>query len=317
MKMMKKGEKLMKAHFQIFNDIYINCKYHAILNMLNVFNVDVSVILYNYITIYKSSPQYNTYKPEYITTRNIHDILFENGILEEKIDYTLNLFEKIKDCNKNNCCAIIRVDMYEIPYHKGYFKKKHYRRYVLLYDIDIEKGIVKILDREKNNVNSNLISIHFRELSKWYDSYLKNFYFSKIDTDCTLYIFKQINKNNSQVISNKNSLLFDITCYKTELYNNIKTLQEMYTKVKPDSYETLKISLSKILLAKQADKYRFNKIGKSQCAEIISQQINMITVMFYYIEKNDIDKVKEQLKNFIELEEKFNLYFIKTCGRVG
>ena len=119
MRMMKKGEKLMKAHFQIFNDTYINCKYHAILNMLNVFNVDVSVILYNYITIYKSSPQYNTYKPEYITTRNLQDILFENGILEEKIDYTLNLFEKIKECN-NNCCAIIRVDMYEIPYHKGY-----------------------------------------------------------------------------------------------------------------------------------------------------------------------------------------------------
>ena len=80
-----------------------------------------SVILYNYITIYKSSPQYNTYKPEYITTRNLQDILFENGILEEKIDYTLNLFEKIKECNNNNCCAIIRVDMYEIPYHKGYF----------------------------------------------------------------------------------------------------------------------------------------------------------------------------------------------------
>ena len=140
----------MKSHFQIFNDIYINCKYHAILNMLNAFNVDVNVILYNYITIYKSSPQYNTYKPKYITTRNLQDILFENGILEEKIDYTLNLFEKIKECNRNDCCAIIRVDMYEIPYHKEYFKKKHYRRYVLLYDIDIEKGIVKILDREMN-----------------------------------------------------------------------------------------------------------------------------------------------------------------------
>lgn len=316
MKMTKKGEKLMKAHFQIFNDVYINCKYHAIINMLNAFNADINVILYNYITIYKYNSQYNTYKPEYITTRNIQDILFENGILEDKIDYTLNLFEKIKECNRDDCCAIIRVDMYEIPYHKGYFKKKHYRRYVLLYDIDIEKGIVKILDREKNNVNSNLISIHFKELSKWYEYYLKNFYYSKIDTDCTLYIFKQIYKNNSQVISNNNEFLFDISCYKTELYNNIKTLQDMYTKVKLDSYETLKISLSKILLAKQADKYRFNKIGKSQCAEIINQQINMITVMFYYIEKNDIDKVKEKLKNFIDLEEKFNFYFIKTCGRV-
>ena len=316
MKMMKKGEKLMKAHFQIFNDVYINCKYHAILNMLNVFNADINVILYNYITIYKYNSQYNTYKPEYITTRSIQDILFENGILEDKIDYTLNLFEKIKQCHRDDCCAIIRVDMYEIPYHKGYFKKKHYRRYVLLYDIDIEKGIVKILDREKNNVNSNLISIHFKELSKWYESYLKNFYYSKIDTDCTLYIFKQIYKNNSQDISNNNEFLFDISCYKTKLYNNIKTLQDMYTKVKLDSYETLKISLSKILLAKQADKYRFNKIGKSQCAEIINQQINMITVMFYYIEKNDIDKVKEKLKNFIDLEEKFNFYFTKTCGRV-
>lgn len=316
MKMIKKGEKLMKDHCQIFNDIYINCKYHAILNMLNIFNVDVNVILYNYIMLYKYNPQYNTYKSECITTRNIQDILFENGILEEKIDYTLNLFEKIKECNRNDCCAIIRVDKYEIPYHKKYFKKKHYRRYVLIYDIDLEKGIVKILDREKNNVNSNLISVGFREINKWYDSYLKNFYYSKIDTDCTLYMFRQIYKNNSQVIPNNNEFSFDISCYKTELYNNIKTLQEMYTKVKPDSYETLKISLPKILLAKQADKYRFNKIGKSQCEGIINQQINMIKVMFYYIEKNDIDKVKEQLNKFIELEEKFNFYFIKTCGRV-
>ena len=47
--MTKKGEKLMKAHFQIFNDVYINCKYHAIINMLNAFNADINVILYNYI----------------------------------------------------------------------------------------------------------------------------------------------------------------------------------------------------------------------------------------------------------------------------
>ena len=286
----------MKNHFQIFNDIYINCKYHAIMNMLNVFNVDINVILYNYIMIYKYNFQYNTYKPEYITTRNIKNILFENGILEEEISYTLNLFEKIKECNKNDCCAIIRVDMYEMPYHKEYFKKKHYRRYVLLYDIDLEKGIVKILDREKNNVNSSLISVDYKEFNKWYNSYLRNFYYTKIDTDCTLYMFKKVHENKEQIILNKNELLFNIICYKNELYNNIKILEEMYLKVKADFYESLKISFSKILLAKQADMYRFNKLGKQQCGRIIKQQINIIKVMFYYIEKNNIDKIKEQIK---------------------
>lgn len=314
MRMIKKGEKLMKNHFQIFNDIYINCKYHAILNMLNIFNVDINVILYDYITLYKYNSQYDTYKPEYITTNNIQDIFFENGILERKIDYTLDLFEKIKECNRDNCCAIIRVDMYEVPYLKEYFKKKHYRRYILIYDIDLESGMVKILDRERNNLNSNLISIDFKELSKWYNSYLKNFYYSKVDTDCTLYIFRKFKENKNKVVSKE--FLFDVTSYKAELDSNIITLKAMYSKVKVDFYESLKISFSKILLAKQAEEYRFNKLNKTQCEEVIKQQINIIKVMFYYIEKNDIYKIKEQLSIFIDLETKFNFYFVKTCGRM-
>ena len=56
-------------------------------------------------------------------------IFFSNKTFLGQIDYTLNLFEKIKQCNRDDCCAIIRVDMYEIPYHKGYFKKKQQRSF--------------------------------------------------------------------------------------------------------------------------------------------------------------------------------------------
>lgn len=297
----------MKKPFLIFDSVFINCRFNSLINMLNAFYVDNGILLYNYIPVYLFKEKYNTYKPENVTTKPIKEILKENNIDEKSIGYSLNLVNEIKNCANENCCCIIRVDCFEVPYMEKFFHKKHYRRYILLYDIDLKKGIVRISDAQKVE-NTKLMDVPIREVEKWYKAYLDNFYFKKIDKDDTIYEF--INLNNDLDVeprNNRKELIESIKIRKKDLSKNVKTLTGIYKGIEKYTLEQLQITFNKILLSKKADLYRYEIFENDDILQLIKQQIDYISVIFYNIAKKDITNLKNKIQDFTVLEEKINL----------
>ncbi len=150
---------------QIFNDIYINCKYQALMNMMILFNKDKNVILYGIMPKYEFEKNYKVYQVKNYMYKPISEILMENGILEEKVQFTEDIIGKINKCKDNKKkCLIIRIDLYYASYNLKFYRKQHYKRFILIHNVNEETAT--IMDKDQYNNYQEYIQIPLCEIEK-------------------------------------------------------------------------------------------------------------------------------------------------------
>ena len=291
---------------QLFNEIYINCKYQALMNMMILYNRNKDVILYGFIPKYEYSKDYHVYQVKNYTYRPISEILKDNGIIESSLIYSDNIIHILHECQKGNKCLIIRIDLYYTPYNLKFYKKQHYKRFILINNINEEDAT--IYDKDQYNNYKEYTQIPLIEIAEWYNGYINNYYKTGLRTDETIYLYELKEKAKPIHFDSKEIFIKAIKNLNNIFTENIKTLEDITEKIENKTNFEFNKTLEKFLNHKKIERYRYKIFKEDLLDKNIKRQeeiINEIRLVLLRNNENN-EKILNKFKEFVELEKKIN-----------
>lgn len=309
---------------------FIDCKYEAIYNVLKNFNKDAETLeLLYYFKI--NNIKNNQLMVNVESKINFSDFLKIFNIEEKSYRKTLKLKEFLIKNLKNYNCAVIKVDLFYQEFSNKYYMKKHKKHNVFIKQIKDDK--VLIIENEFAD-SENYIEkcIKFKDLEKWYNGYLKNYFFTGEDVENTIFIYTE-NKNIYLKKAKYFALLDKQKILKTEK-NNYNIMIQYMTKTNSNNKEN-KIYIN-LLNYKIKERKRLDYISASCIKNIIDDEIRLLheiirkiakeeefdeeKKLFLKLEKNRINSILENEKNKISkiIIRKYDTYYVaKDMKHIG
>lgn len=316
----KKSNRLEISNIYPFNDIFFkNCFYNSAFPIIKHFNRDVSTYLINSIPVFNINSKLGIVSG-YCDTKEIYDLLTDDGIICNYKTISENLLLDIKDSINKGRPVIIWVDCYYEPLRKDTYKKKHLGHTWLVYGYDDDNKQLNIIEHKySDNLTYEKQIISYDDACICYKGYLEmrgekskySFYEFTMSDDnkrimpLTEKQFIQICIQNHNIILKNESVTLE---YINSLYMNLKN-----SIIEKDAYNDIIKDISEMLKVRQVEEYLFKSICNS-LATILTELINAITELRVYLIKILYSGVKKDnfesiLLSKLQKLKKFNISY--------
>ena len=288
---------------QVFNDIYINCRYACMFNMLYYFKKNPVCLLLNVLPIYLQNESVSV---EYRYFVNNKTFLKKMGIDEKEIDFSHNLKELIKSIPERDVLIIKNEDFYNES-STFYKRELHHGNNLILSYFQSNDSVEALTQSGVDTYKYEIIPV--QKIIDSYNGYLKEYYFTSLDVKPTVLIYSNRHEVCKNLEKNFYKLLFK---NKKSYMKNIEFLKKYFSTYDDYSDEENLKNIVKIELVKKIDFYRCSALELSDT--LCLKQIQILQKIKLIICRNSINK-KEKLRilfsKFIELENEYLLLLFK------
>lgn len=284
------------------NDIFFkNCFYNSAFPIIKHFNRDIITYLINSIPVFNNSSKTGIIS-DYCDTKEIYDLLTDDGIICNYKTISENLLLDIKDSITKGRPVIIWVDCYYEPLRKDTYKKKHLGHTWLVYGYDDDNKQLKIIEHKySDNLTYEKQIISYDDACICYKGYLEMI---GEKSKYSFYEFGVSDDNKkSMTITEKHFIQICIQNHGIILKNESATLEYidslyMYltnSVIENDTYNDVIKDISEMLKIRKVEEYLFKSILKENesLTIILNELINALTELRVYLLKIMYSGVKK------------------------
>lgn len=323
--------KMYLAGIEPYNDIYYKgCFFNAFFPILNHFNIDLFSFISNDIIVYEYNKNLERadFGIKFISIRDAEELLNDVGLYAESRKVAADIIDNIIDSISLHRPVIIGVDCFYESIRPDMYKKNNWSHYVSIYGYDQDTATVNILEHDNvYNLTYRKCRIGYTDIYNSYNGRLKNFSRNnRLPNYLEFYTNSNETKENNLIRNYSTVFLDNMSNNKHLIYSsleNIKQIAEFFMKVGNsedkliDGINGITISLTNIVNAKIAERYKINKLlnGQEELIGIINIIINNWSFARSICEKikltkkyhqESLEKIFVKLMQIYEMENSYN-----------
>lgn len=324
--------KLIMDYIAPFSGLYYrSCLFNSLFSVIDSFGLDIMPLLVNDIIRFGtiSSKQGHLFGMEYISSKDLKQIIRDMGILITEHDYESDseLIEGITGSIKKNSPVMIWVDVFFASIRKDTFQKMHTPHTWIIYGLDEEERVFHIIEQEElENLRYGKKAVSYEELVQAYKGYMSRY--RRVLQLPSLYCF-----SNQQMVRNiyeshstedyKTLFLNHFAHNKAAVYQGLDTLASFLTDMtktamtkealqkKADEYTTI---MNQIVNDLKAEKFKWERLN---CKSLVETQDGILElwnsvrrdiVKFTLTEKYNAEKfakLKDWMAKMLELQQHY------------
>ncbi|CDZ24038.1 hypothetical protein CCDG5_0919 [[Clostridium] cellulosi] len=328
----KKSSGKIIENIEPFNDIFYKlCFYNSFFPVVIHFGKSILPFLINDIAVYAKYPKDGERAKldmEYVPAIPIESVLSEEGMVLQTKNFSENIIGDITAALDENKPVIVWVDCFYESIRTDLYKNKHWSHTVLIYGYDEAEKTFNIIEHSfRDSLLYKKQVISFEDIYNMTRGYMEYFYSN--EKQPVLYAFSK--SKSSTAYDNSSNRYFQI--YKNNILNNqnlmadrlecLKDFIFYFDRIISDKNEFFKNgnklieSFNSVINAKNADKYKFEKMANKNLANVYESlneitemwsDIRRVTAKIFYSEIYNYDKlysVSQKLRSIYKKEREY------------